>query len=411
MRRILFLILILVFIAGCSGVAYPEKSAKGEPMKLMYISDLHHLAPELYEHGELFHRVIEFGDGKILQYTSEILDALVDEILRIQPDGVILAGDLTFNGERQSHLEVAAKMRQACGTGINIYAIPGNHDVHNPWTYTYYGDDKPQGIPSTTSSEFQSIYSGCGVAGALSIDKNSLGFVFPLAEDMWLLALDANTPENPGAFSKETYNWVEDQLKKASEQGIHVLPISHQTLIDHNVIINEDYTIRDNSRMVKLLERYGIHVNFSAHIHIQHIAREDGFTDIATGAVSVYPHLYGLIEIDEYRNITYSANPLPLPEEILTESEDLFARTSDRRIEFNIGNRVLDRETYMEMNRWAKVLNNQYYRGQPIDPALAEDPAKGLWEEHASQTHMGRYLLSIFDEEKMDHRSIFIERQ
>jgi 3',5'-cyclic AMP phosphodiesterase CpdA len=412
MKKILLFFLIFLLISSCSSghvhQAVP-KSEVGVPVSLMIVGDLHYLSPRLYEEGDLFDRVVELGDGKVLQYTPQILQALVEEVRRVKPDGLILAGDITFNGERESHEEVAEIVKELCSSGIQVYAIPGNHDVNYPWTYKYFGD-VAQEIKSITGSEFQNIYSSCGIAGSLSLDQSSCGFTFMLADDVWLLALDANARDKPGKLCKNTVTWVEEQLKNAKEKGVHVVSFSHQSLMDHNAVMYGDYTIQDAPRIVAKLAEGDVHLNLSAHLHVQHIAEEGGFYDVATGSLSIYPHLYGYVEIDENRNITYTAKPLPLPEEITQESRALFQRTTHRRIDASLQTQAIDKQTYDIMREWAIRVNNCYYRGEKIDYALYTHQAVKEWRELAGDTRMGRYLLSILEEPTRDHRHLFLER-
>ena len=60
--------------------------------RVMAVSDLHYLAPELYEGSDLFLRVLRNGDGKIPQYGEELLDALERTVLREKPDALLVSG-------------------------------------------------------------------------------------------------------------------------------------------------------------------------------------------------------------------------------------------------------------------------------------------------------------------------------
>ena len=44
--------------------------------------------------------------------------------------------------------------------------------------------------------------------------------------------IDTNTVASPNAVRDETLVWVEEQLKVASSQGIKVLSITHQNVLD-----------------------------------------------------------------------------------------------------------------------------------------------------------------------------------
>ena len=81
-------------------------SAAGET-RLMVVSDIHYLAKPLYEGSEAFLRALRAGDGKLTQYGDELLTALLGEVERLRPDALLVTGDLSFNGEKASHVALA----------------------------------------------------------------------------------------------------------------------------------------------------------------------------------------------------------------------------------------------------------------------------------------------------------------
>ena len=99
----------------------PETAPEAEeesPPDLMLASDLHYLNPSLHDDGPAFWKMVEEDDGKPSQYSEEMTDALLAEAARKRPDALILSGDLTHNGERQNHLELAEKLRKLQEEGI-----------------------------------------------------------------------------------------------------------------------------------------------------------------------------------------------------------------------------------------------------------------------------------------------------
>lgn len=94
------LTVLMVLLAACA-------AAEGE-VRIMVASDLHYLAPSLYEGSDFFIEAISQGDGKATMYSGEMLAALAEEARHQQPDLLVLSGDLIFNGERLSHEELAA---------------------------------------------------------------------------------------------------------------------------------------------------------------------------------------------------------------------------------------------------------------------------------------------------------------
>ncbi|MFR4122904.1 MAG: metallophosphoesterase family protein, partial [Clostridium sp.] len=112
-----------------------EKETKAEPMKngkrIVLMTDIHYLADSLTDKGEEFQYMVEHGDGKLTNYVWEITDAAFEQVEALSPDVIILSGDLTLNGEKESHKELAKKLEQVEKDGIQVVVIPGNHDINN----------------------------------------------------------------------------------------------------------------------------------------------------------------------------------------------------------------------------------------------------------------------------------------
>ena len=82
--------------------------ASASATQIMVVSDIHYMDESLYEGSELFLRALRAGDGKLTQHSGELMAALVAEADRLRPDAMVVTGDLTFNGERASHVGLAA---------------------------------------------------------------------------------------------------------------------------------------------------------------------------------------------------------------------------------------------------------------------------------------------------------------
>ena len=80
------------------------------PAKVMVISDTHLLAPSLVDEGSAAARTMAQNDMKLPLASLDILDAMLDSVRRTAPDALLIAGDLTFNGERESHELLAARL-------------------------------------------------------------------------------------------------------------------------------------------------------------------------------------------------------------------------------------------------------------------------------------------------------------
>src|SRR3712207_6769925 len=127
----------LVAALGC----LPTVAQKAKTWKLAVLSDIHVMAPELLqEDGPAFQNYIA-RDRKMLKESVLLLKVAVDALVSERPDVVVVAGDLTKDGERVSHELVARQLLKPLHeNGIPVYVIPGNHDVNNPHAVIFHND-------------------------------------------------------------------------------------------------------------------------------------------------------------------------------------------------------------------------------------------------------------------------------
>ena len=280
-----------------------------EETRLVIAADLHYLAPELTDGGPYFQKIIQNADGKMTNYSEELLEAFVWQVIRESPDALILAGDLTFNGEALSHQRLAETLRRIEEAGIPVLVIPGNHDLESPMAAQFAGDGyRP--AASITAAQFSELYGDFGYGEALARDDASLSYVTELASNLWVLMVDANTVDAPGAVTSQTLSWIEEQLQSAADCGAWVIAVSHQNVLAHSSLLTEGYVLENPDRLLNLYERYPVICNLSGHIHLQHIAESaNGLPEIATSSLAVTPNQYGILQLDG-RRASYRTAPV-----------------------------------------------------------------------------------------------------
>ena len=286
------------------------KAAKGESPSsgVIYIApDLHYISPSLTDNGSAFLRILENGDGKVTQYIQPLTQAFLSEVLEGKPDLVILPGDLTFNGELQSHIDLARQLKVITDHGIRVLVMPGNHDLLCASAHSYE-KDQLQKTPTAGPKDFRQIYHDFGYEDALSVDEWSLSYIYPLSDTLRILFIDTNTPDAPGLIKPETINWVRKQLIEAQKDGAYVISCSHQNLLPHNSIFIDGFRMGNSASLLELYHQYHVQLNLSGHMHLQHISLEEAIDpetlektsvcDISTSALCVSPCQYGILTWD-----------------------------------------------------------------------------------------------------------------
>ena len=389
MRRtaVLFLLVLLLLPAACMAET-----------RLMVVSDLHYMAPSLYRDSALFLRVLRRGDGKITQYGDELLNALLAEIRAQRPDALVVTGDLTYNGERKSHEALADWFRSVEETGVPVWVIPGNHDINVAGPVGFSGEDWFP-AEAVTPELFAALYADFMEPGSAGFSYAvTVGDVCLAMTDVAMYAPQAFTP---GLFSDRHAAWLEEVLRQAGDA--QVITATHHSLIRHTEFSSDSYLMYGSGSMKELAVRYGVHLNLSGHLHIQHIAREGDLFDAALGAFCMWPHRYALVTLDgdSLRYEAKSLDPAYLPAGFQETSRDWFyGITHDKAKASGITGTGAEIEA---MADFAARFNLAYFSGtfRPEDPVWTQDPARALWEAR-QDTPFGGYLCLVMREEGED---------
>ena len=207
-----------------------------------------------------------------------------------------------------------------------------------------------------------------------------------------------------GLFTGSHAAWLEAALKNARAAGAQVVTATHHNLLTHTEFSKESFLMFGNESMAALARAYGVKLNLSGHMHIQHITREDGLADAALGAFCIWPHRYALVTLDDDGSLRYEAKALSdrfLPEGFPEESKEWFAGiTRDKAKRFLTGT---DEEIAM-MADYAAKFNLAYFSGtcRKEDASWIDDPAYALWENQADTTFFP-YMKLVMNEAAGDN--------
>ncbi|WMJ88227.1 metallophosphoesterase [Anaerocolumna sp. MB42-C2] len=271
-------------------------------------SDVHYLSEKLTDHGIAFEKYISSGDGKQLNYIDSILKAFITDIKKTKPDFLIISGDLTNNGEKESHLDLSRNLKTIEKNGTSVFVIPGNHDINNPWARQFKGE-KQYLADCIFDKDFSKIYADFGYDEAISRDEESLSYLAAPTDKLWLLMLDTNKykdnlsvgiPSADGLIKQGTYDWILKCLESAKKHGSEVIAVMHHNILDHSEVIRDGYTLNNHGQISILFKEYQVQLVLSGHIHVQDISSDhkaiNPLYDIASGALSVYPFHYGILK-------------------------------------------------------------------------------------------------------------------
>lgn len=297
-----------------------ESAARVTSDRVVVISDVHLLSPELVTAGSAIDKA-DAADTKMMAMSDDIMCAITDSIIDINPALVLLTGDLTNNGERLSHERMAMYLDRLARHGIQSLVIPGNHDCNNPSARAFDGDEE---LPAetVTREEFASIYRDYGYGKMSQRDPASLSYCCEPIENVVVIGIDSNMDElnklksrgdstntyhNGGRIKPETLQWVIEQASKARSQGKCVIAMMHHHLLQHfdqqdRLLAN--YIVLNHDSIAQQLMQSGIHAIFTGHLHVTDAAklynddRSDSIVEVSTGSAICYPFALRVAEID-----------------------------------------------------------------------------------------------------------------
>ncbi len=344
-----------------------------QPVTIMVATDPHYLAPSLTDGGEAFLNVVMHADGKYMQRIEEITDALFDTAASARPAALILSGDLTFNGECESHEAFAAKCAALEAQGVPVLVLPGNHDLNRP-DAARFERDQITPAESITAADFRRIYAAFGYDEAIGTDAHSLSYVCQLCPGLRILFVDCNADTGSDTIPDETFAWIESQLQEAAAAGDRVLSVSHQTILQHNARFVDGFAITNRERLLRLYREYHVALNLSGHMHIQHTRQEGSLAEIVTGALSVQPCPYGVLTLTEQGGDYLAQSAVPA--ELQSEATAFFRANA-----FHQGMAAGDED----MAKYLADLNTAYFSGR-MDLAERDSDLLRRWRETDSFT-------------------------
>lgn len=290
-----FLIALALTTMACQEITSQEKTDLTEK-KLVILSDIHVMAPELLvSEGEAWTNYLN-GQRKMVDYSSKLFDEMVSKIKNdLRPNLVLITGDLTKDGEQLSHDYVRAKLDELRSGGIPVLVIPGNHDLGANAGAVSFDGEGTTAVETATNDWFATQYVNYGYGPTSEREATTLTYACEPIEGLVVIGIDSGSD---GTLSSTTLSWVCDKARKACSQGKRVIAMMHHPLIPHVTnaeTLVSSYVIDDHDHVRQSLIEAGVKVIFTGHFHTSDIAKDfdDSLTktiyDVNTGSLISYP--------------------------------------------------------------------------------------------------------------------------
>lgn len=406
-----------------------------EPPYFIIASDLHYQSPLMTDFGEAFQNFVRNDDGKVVEYVDSITDAFLAEAAEKQPDALILSGDLTQNGEKVNHEELAKKLRLLESQGVPVVVIPGNHDINHPSAASFEGTEKKK-ADNINAEEFYSIYREFGYDEAMDRDEKSLSYIYQADERYWLMMLDScqYDPENKigGRIRKETLLWMEKWLERAREEQVMVIPVAHHNLLKESTLYPEDCTLENAVQVIDLLEQYGLPVYISGHLHLQRVKKHGnggpsqaeesyGIYEIVSDSMVIPPCQYGELRWQEDGSVQYETCPVDVAgwaasQGITDENLLNFPQYSGDFLIETVQNQVygalsaIPDDRKFHMAKLYGQINSAYCTGTAVNRRdVKENQMYFYWNRYLGTSEWYENLQAMIKDTGKDHNSLILQ--
>lgn len=406
-----------------------------EPPYFIIASDLHYQSPLMTDFGEAFQNFVRNDDGKVVEYVDSITDAFLAEAAEKQPDALILSGDLTQNGEKVNHEELAKKLRLLESQGVPVVVIPGNHDINHPSATSFEGTEKKK-ADNINAEEFYSIYREFGYDEAMDRDEKSLSYIYQADERYWLMMLDScqYDPENKigGRIRKETLLWMEKWLERAREEQVMVIPVAHHNLLKESTLYPEDCTLENAVQVIDLLEQYGLPVYISGHLHLQRVKKHGnggpsqaeesyGIYEIVSDSMVIPPCQYGELRWQEDGSVQYETCPMDVAgwaasQGITDENLLNFPQYSGDFLIETVQNQVygalsaIPDDRKFHMAKLYGQINSAYCAGTAVNRRdVKENQMYFYWNRYLGTSEWYENLQAMIKDTGKDHNSLILQ--
>ncbi len=270
--------------------------------KFAVIADPHYYSEKLGIEGKAY-EMRQGSDQKMLAKSRGAVIAAFEEIKKSDAEFLLIAGDLSNDGERCSHEEMRELLYEF-KKSMPVYVITATHDWccdGNPRRYE--GDKVFHDVETVPVNELANFYKDFGLNDSLSAfytHQNKVSYTVRPCEGVTVFCLDddqsSETNEDGSGYSPEHWEWIENQVKEAQKRGDIVLGMQHHHLFltEFDRAINGKKAVEYKEKMCKRFAEIGFAFMFTGHSHMQHIRRiysdsNKPFYEINVASIGGYP--------------------------------------------------------------------------------------------------------------------------
>ena len=175
-----------------------------------------------------------------LAFNPDLLIKVIDEINEMNPDVVIITGDITENGY---HMEFEKAAEYLDNIKPPMLVIPGNHDAR------HVGDQ---------------VFN--------EVIKKRCGTLYLKNRGLKIIGLDSSEPDlDYGKVGRAQQNFMEKELQKAQKDGLYKIIALHHHIIPVPKTGRERNVLSDAGDILQSIIDGGANLVLSGHKHMPHV--------------------------------------------------------------------------------------------------------------------------------------------
>jgi 3',5'-cyclic AMP phosphodiesterase CpdA len=291
-----------------------RKNDRAPVARFALMTDMHYYPASLINPQSKAYKEYLIKDAKLTLESGAVIKAAISDMIKHKVEFVILAGDVSNEGEKLAHIELANMLKVFTKNKIKVFITPGNHDINNNLAAEFLSDS-PRKIDTVDEKEFRKIYKNYGFNRAYSTDKETLSYCADIKPKLKIILIDANQykacspkPVPDGILSEDTIAWAENEIRLAIENGNRIIGVMHHGLLEHFPDQGKTFSaflVRDFQKIAARFAHAGLEFVFTGHLHAQDISSvmfdDHTIYDIETAALTSAPFAWRLLnlKIDE----------------------------------------------------------------------------------------------------------------
>lgn len=283
-----------------------------DKFNFIVLTDTHFFKNSLGATGKEYDEFMRF-EQKCFAETESINQSVFNWLNKTDlADTVLIAGDLSFNGEYESHLGFIELLKKLKDNGKRIFTITADHDFKRDDDKAFAFTEEGRYAPKAAGrDELFDLYYEFGFKDAIAIDKKHLSYVAQLCDGIRLLALnnDGNCRDFK-TYDDEQLAWIKEQTAKARQDKQLMIAMNHYPLLPGQPIFSVvPSAVQQNAgEITTMLADEGVHLVFTGHMHNQSINEKitpngNKFYDVCTGSVIASPSVMRLVTVESRKKV------------------------------------------------------------------------------------------------------------